>query len=216
MSMGSCIHGVEFWRTCSACQRMFDPTKKSHDFDPWSMKCRGCGWTKSQIENWAKTTPMWDTCRGEQGPVPGPVYAGAFGVPLSEAAKLPRVAVEPEPTRRTRVYVSGPLTTGMLTANVRRAADAANELLEAGFAVYLPHTNVLWEMMSPPIDDYEKGYEKWLGHDFEWVAACDLTLRLAGESHGADREGELALKLGQKIYATTFEIIRDVPPTRPR
>lgn len=160
-----------------------------HDFEPWSMKCRYCGNTKAALDSAARD-------------------ASTQFCPLA-----PQV---PDNTRRTRVYVSGPLTTGMLTANVRRAADAANELLDAGYAVYLPHTNVLWEMIAPPIDDFEKGYEKWLGHDFEWVGACDVTLRLPGPSHGADREVELAKRLGQSVYLSVADVKLWESPTRPR
>lgn len=119
--------------------------------------------------------------------------------------RYPGQLSEPE-MRRNRVYVSGPLTTGMLTANVRRATDAANELLDRGYAVYLPHTNVLWEMIAPPIDDYAAGYEKWLGHDFEWVRACDGVLRLPGESHGADREVEFAIAHGIPVFYSREEL----------
>lgn len=102
--------------------------------------------------------------------------------------------------RRTRVYVSGPLTKGMLTSNVHRALDAASELLRRGYAVYVPHTNVLWEIAHPPIDNPLEAEAVWLAHDFEWVAACDVLLRLPGASPGADKEVELAHKLGIPVY----------------
>lgn len=118
-------------------------------------------------------------------------------------------------TRRTRVYISGPLTTGMLTANVKRAADVANDLLNRGYAVYLPHTNILWEMISPPIDDYDAAYEKWLSHDFEWVRGCDVLLRIPGKSLGADRELEFAKNLGMHVYLTKEMLYACEPAVRP-
>ena len=96
--------------------------------------------------------------------------------------------------RRTRVYISGPLTTGMLTKNVRQAFDAATVLLERGYAVYVPHTNVLWEIVHPAT------YQTWLDHDFEWVVACDAVLRLPGASKGGDEEVELALRSKIPVY----------------
>jgi hypothetical protein len=95
---------------------------------------------------------------------------------------------------RTRVYISGPLTTGMLTGNVRTALDAAAELLRRGYAVYVPHANVLWEIVHP------ESYETWMQHDFEWVLACDVVLRLPGTSPGGDREVALAIEYGIPVY----------------
>jgi hypothetical protein len=111
-------------------------------------------------------------------------------------------------TRRTRVYVSGPLTTGMLTANVRRALDAATALLERGFAVYVPHTNILWELVHPA------SYEDWITHDFEWVTACDVVLRLDGESHGGDREVALAVNRGITVHRSLDMLFACERPTR--
>lgn len=118
------------------------------------------------------------------------------------------------PTRRTRVYVSGPLTTGMMTANVRRAADVATALLDKGYAVYLPHTNVVWEMIAPPAVTEQEAYDRWLNHDFEWVGACDAILRLPGPSAGADKEVALAKVLGVRIYLSTEMLYACEPVVR--
>jgi hypothetical protein len=52
-------------------------------------------------------------------------------------------------SRRTRVYVAGPITSsGNLLDNVHKAVMAGDELLHQGFAPYVPHLNCLWEMIS--------------------------------------------------------------------
>jgi hypothetical protein len=83
---------------------------------------------------------------------------------------------------KTKVYISGPLTTGNLIDNVRQAAKVAGRLLDEGFAVYLPHVNIFWEMI------HAAPYEVWLDNDFAWLDVCDIFLRLPGVSNGADRE----------------------------
>lgn len=160
-----------------------------HDIDWVTMVCTRCGEAYSAL-------------------------AAGHKVPLCLGPREERRAGPAVTTRRTRVYISGPLTTGMLTANVRRACAVADELLAHGYAVYVPHTNVLWEMISPPIDDFTKAYEKWLSHDFQWVLACDAILRLEGKSHGADREVELAKSAGVHIYLSKEMLLACEKPTR--
>lgn len=117
----------------------------------------------------------------------------------------------PSAIRRTRVYVSGPLTTGMLTKNVTHACQVAMELLRRGYAVYLPHTNILWEIATPADDPYET----WLAHDFEWVLACDVMLRLDGESSGGDREVALAVNRHKPVYRSLDTLVACESPRRP-
>lgn len=115
------------------------------------------------------------------------------GVPICLSQNGTAVVVESRPIY---VYVSGPLTTGQLTKNVRDAAEYASALLDRGYAVYLPHTNVIWEIVRPAT------YEAWMQHDLLWVARCDVVFRFPGKSPGADREVVHATKLGIPVFFT--------------
>ena len=81
-----------------------------------------------------------------------------------------------------KVYVSGPYTLGDPVQNVRTAIHAGDALLAAGHVPYIPHLTMLWQMVSP------KTWEEWIAFDLVWVEACDVLLRLPGESKGADME----------------------------
>lgn len=97
-------------------------------------------------------------------------------------------------TRRKRIYVAGPYSKGDSVVNTRRAISVGSLLLERGFAPFVPHLMMFWHLCEP------QEYETWLAYDFEWVAACDGLLRLDGPSSGADREVELAMRLGIPVF----------------
>jgi hypothetical protein len=125
-----------------------------------------------------------------------------FGMSVCLAQNGTTVVVAARPIY---VYVSGPLTAGQLTKNVRDAAEYASALLDRGYAVYLPHANIIWEIVRPAT------YEAWMQHDLLWVAKCDAVLRFPGRSPGADREVEHARKLGIPVYYTLESLYADQP-----
>lgn len=85
-----------------------------------------------------------------------------------------------------RVYIAGPYTQGDPVLNVRAAIQAAEEVLAAGHSPYVPHLTMLWHLVAPhPVAD-------WYAHDLDWLAVCDVVLRLDGESAGADAEEQAA------------------------
>ena len=98
--------------------------------------------------------------------------------------------------RRTRVFVSGPLSGEQRIRNVKAALKAGRELVIAGHSPLVPHLSHLID----PID--ELGYENWLQVCLAWVAVADAVLRLPGASKGADRECALALSLGIPVYVS--------------
>lgn len=110
---------------------------------------------------------------------------------------------------RTRVYIAGPLTTGNTLVNIRSAICTATTLLKRGYAPYVPHLTALWEIASPE----EFSYEDWMGLDFEFMGACDVVLRLPGDSHGSDREVALAMKMGIPVFMSLDTLIAAHPPT---
>ena len=100
-----------------------------------------------------------------------------------------------------RVYISSPYSQGSTTYNVRLAIEAANTLLLAGFAPFVPHLNFAWDLVYP------HSYHTWLNWCVAWVPACDCLLRIPGLSRGADIEVELAKELGIPVYGTINELL---------
>lgn len=103
--------------------------------------------------------------------------------------------------RRTRVYVAGPYSGGDVAQNVARAMDIADDLLRGGFAPFCPHLSHFLHLHHP------HDYETWMALDMAWLAACDVLVRIPGESPGADREVAEAEAIGIPVV-----ILRDVYP----
>lgn len=93
-----------------------------------------------------------------------------------------------------RVYVAGPYTKGDVAQNVRDAILAADQLLQAGHAPFLPHLTHFWHLLTP------HPWERWLNLDLEWLLLCHALVRLPGESVGADREVQYAMDHGLPIF----------------
>lgn len=101
---------------------------------------------------------------------------------------------------RVHVFVSGPYTLGDVAANVSRAIDVATELLDLGFAPYLPHLSHFWHLQ------HQRPYETWMELDAAWLRQCHCMLRIPGESSGADAEEEEAGLLGIPVYYGVHEL----------
>lgn len=84
--------------------------------------------------------------------------------------------------RKLLIYVAGPYTSPDPVKNTKRAIEAGLEIAEKGYAVFIPHLNILWDLVSC------KDYEFILEQDLEVVTRCDAIFRLKGYSLGADRE----------------------------
>ena len=97
---------------------------------------------------------------------------------------------------RKRIYVAGPLSSDPLV-NTAHAIKAGQELIEAGFAPYVPHLTQYWEALYYP---GVNSWETWLEIDLPWVSKADAVLRLPGESPGADREVALAYRLDIPVF----------------
>lgn len=109
-----------------------------------------------------------------------------------------------------RVYIAGPYTKGDVVLNVRRAVEAADQVLKAGHAPYCPHLTHFWHYLCPG------SWEQWLALDKEWVKVCEALIRLDGDSVGADREAALARSLGIPVFDsveswTSYLVRRDAP-----
>ena len=88
------------------------------------------------------------------------------------------------------IYISGPISRGDMSANIRKAILAAERAVDLGHIPYVPHLSHLWDLISP------HGHDYWMAVDREIVSRCDEVWRLPGESPGADEEVVLATELG--------------------
>ena len=84
--------------------------------------------------------------------------------------------------------------------NVRSQIDAFDELMNLGFLPFAPLYSHFQHMVHP------RPYEDWMRIDFAQIEVCDCLLRLPGESSGADREVEHAIKHGLPIYYSIEEL----------
>ncbi len=92
------------------------------------------------------------------------------------------------------VYLASPYSLGDQALNVRRQIEVADKLLDMGYIPFVPCLSHFWHFLSP------KSYETWLEIDEAILRKCDMVLRLDGFSKGADKEVELALRLGIMVY----------------
>jgi len=101
-----------------------------------------------------------------------------------------------------RIYIAGPYTNGDVAMNVRNAFAAANDLADRGFAPFVPHATHFWHMLFP------RPYEFWLDLDNQFLPCCQAVLRIPGESSGADKEVDLAKKLGIPVFTAIEEVVQ--------
>lgn len=99
-----------------------------------------------------------------------------------------------------RVYVAGPISKGPLERNIRRALDAANELMLNDFHPYVPHLCCFFDITHP------HDYERWMALGFAFIPACAAVYRISGESEGADRECEFAIAIGIPVFNNIHDL----------
>jgi hypothetical protein len=101
-----------------------------------------------------------------------------------------------------RIYVAGPYTQGDTAVNVRKAYEAANQLADLGFAPFVPHATHFWHLLFP------HPYEFWLELDNEFLACCHALLRIPRPSGGADKEVDLATRIGIPVFKSIEEVVQ--------
>jgi len=77
-----------------------------------------------------------------------------------------------------KIYIASPYTIGDIAVNVKVQMDIADELMNLGFAPFVPLYSHFQHIAHP------RPYEDWIRVDREWVRVCDCVLRLPGESKG--------------------------------
>lgn len=103
-----------------------------------------------------------------------------------------------------RVYVAGPMTLGDHDKNIRRGIDAAQRLLDAGHAPFVPHLSSFWNIIH-----FNEHYI-WLDYDREWLKCCDALVRLPGDSRGADQEVLWAKEHNIPVFDSVDEFLATV------
>jgi hypothetical protein len=105
--------------------------------------------------------------------------------------------------KRPRIYVAGPISKGDTQANVSARIKAGMELLDLGYAPFIPHLSHLID--SAAVVGTED-YERWLALDLSYIQVCDAVLRLPGESSGADRECDFARRIDVPIFTDVMAL----------
>lgn len=115
--------------------------------------------------------------------------AHKWAIPTVDPDTMP-----PDGYRRTRVYVSGPITKGDQAVNVHNAMEVTSRLMALGYAADCPHFSHFMQTAFP------QPYERWMQRDFAFINVVDAVLRIPGESPGGDREVAYALNRGIAVY----------------
>lgn len=102
---------------------------------------------------------------------------------------------------KLKVYIASPYTIGSKLANVDRSMQVANELINLGFAPFIPLLNHFQN------NEYPQPEKIWLSLDLDWVESCHCVLRLGGESTGADNECDYADKLAMPVFRSVEQIV---------
>lgn len=106
--------------------------------------------------------------------------------------------------------MAGPISQGNPVANCQRAIAMGFELMDLGYAPYVPH----YSYFADPDSLQGKGrYKQWIDLDLSWISTCHALLRLPGPSKGADREVAWAKKIGVPVFHDLFTLLAEVPPT---
>jgi hypothetical protein len=106
---------------------------------------------------------------------------------------------------RIKVYIASPYTKGDVAVNVKRQLDMADQLMTLGYAPFAPLYSHFQHMAHP------RPYQDWIAIDLEWVTACDVLLRLDGDSSGADGEVMYAAAHGVSVVYSVEELTERFP-----
>lgn len=101
-----------------------------------------------------------------------------------------------------KVYIASPYTRGDVAVNVKFQIDIASELINLGYAPFVPLLSHFQHLVHP------EPYEVWTTLDLEWVKSCDCVLRLGGVSLGADKETWFAEKYDIPVFYNITDLER--------
>lgn len=105
---------------------------------------------------------------------------------------------------RKIIYVAAPYSNGTMDSgltkqevvekNVFESMRVSDQLIDAGFAVFLGNLYHYWHVVTP------RTYEEWFDIIAAHIPTAAAVLRLPGESSGADREVAIAKELGIPVF----------------
>ena len=108
-----------------------------------------------------------------------------------------------------KIYIASPYSYGDKQENVNLQMDVAHELLDRGYAPFVPTLSHYLQLRNP-----RKEYD-WLQLDFEYLVLCDILIRIKPIeneveviSPGADKEEALARKNNIPVF--TFNTIEEM------
>jgi len=101
------------------------------------------------------------------------------------------------------IFIAAPYINPDPVANANRVVKVADELIKLGFTPFIPHLAMLWHAISPKPVDF------WYEYDLKILKKCDALLRLPGESKGANREVEMAIKWNIPVYFNIGDLVDD-------
>jgi hypothetical protein len=101
------------------------------------------------------------------------------------------------------VYIAGPYSADPDLCT-KRAIDAGHAVMDLGMCPIVPHLSHFMHMQR------NRPYEEWMSIDFEYITTADFLWRLPGDSPGADREVELAKKLGIPVVSSLEDLKKAV------
>ena len=107
---------------------------------------------------------------------------------------------------KLKVYIASPYTKGDVAVNVKLQLDTVDQLMTLGYAPFAPLYSHFQHMAHP------RPYEDWISIDLEWVHACNVLLRLPGDSSGADGEVAYARELGIPVVFSVEELLEKFAP----
>ncbi len=91
------------------------------------------------------------------------------------------------------IYIAAPYTHPDPIVNTRATVLAGEAVLQAGAFPIVPHTSMIWHLVSPHDVDW------WYAFDLQLLERTDALLRLPGASTGADREMIEALRQSKPV-----------------
>lgn len=108
--------------------------------------------------------------------------------------------------RRAVIYLACPMTIGGFDFNTRKCLEIADRLMVKGYCPIPPVLSFLWGVYSP------KSHEDWLQHDFSLIRVSDGVLRIKGDSEGADREMDFAVRHDVPVFLSEYELYSEMSP----
>ncbi len=108
--------------------------------------------------------------------------------------------------RQAVIYLATPMTKGEWVTNWDKCLIIADRLRIKGYAPYPPVVSWSWQQHTRYTP------EEWLQYDFNLILVSDGVLRVNGDSAGADREMDFAVRHNINTYWSEHELYQGQDP----